>query len=553
MDIYTDEWNGCYDNRWKGLIIDGAFSHPAKFAHGLIRKIYQHAKEEGWLKSGDVVVDPFGGVGLGALYANKAGINWVGLELEQKFVNLGRQNIALWQQQFGIHWPDWGEAVLLQGDSRNLVEVLAAGAEMVLGSPPYIKSVHDGNGIDIKKFSGNSPGPNSQATAGGYGQSSAQLANLPEGSPQAVITSPPFAGNSGGRGEASRQGIDAELFDRHSGGMVNGMGETERNLGSLKPGDFDIMEIDLSMWTPCEDTKQESADGNGEDQLGAMPEGDIQATIGSPPFAESVGSDDPDRRGGLFRDPKRRGDVNLTGTYGETEGQLGGMPAGVISSPPFEQSNAIQGNQQRGGGKRLNEPGDRFVGSSENIGKESGETFWSAALTIVQQCYQILPPGGHAIWVVKDFVRNGERVEFSEQWRGLCESVGFRMCHIHRAMLVKNNGAQTSFDGDTIENVTERKSFFRRLHEAYTRANVHWQTLSRDDQASNLWVSKNDLWENYYYQLEQPQEEEESIKKPTKAKILSGAKMIAWTRDGKIRYKIDTSIDYEVVLCMEKI
>lgn len=46
----VDEWTGCYPSNWKGLIVRDAMSHPAKFSSRLIRRIYEHMQEEGWIK-----------------------------------------------------------------------------------------------------------------------------------------------------------------------------------------------------------------------------------------------------------------------------------------------------------------------------------------------------------------------------------------------------------------------------------------------------------------------------------------------------------------------
>jgi predicted small metal-binding protein len=43
-------WSGCYDESWKGLIV-----HPAKFSRGLIRRIYQHLRDEYHLPRGGIV------------------------------------------------------------------------------------------------------------------------------------------------------------------------------------------------------------------------------------------------------------------------------------------------------------------------------------------------------------------------------------------------------------------------------------------------------------------------------------------------------------------
>ena len=117
--------------------------------------------------------------------------------------------------------------------------------------------------------------------------------------------------------------------------------------------------------------------------------------------------------------------------YAKTPGNLGNLKPGdiacVISSPPYE------GCPIQGGGDCLTKETREIVkktgnwpkrglsagnqrpgyGTSEGqLGHTQGPTFWQAAREIVEQCHQILRPGGHAIWVVKDFVRKGQRVDF---------------------------------------------------------------------------------------------------------------------------------------------
>src|SRR5258706_11905406 len=58
MEKLIDEWSGCYPSNWKGMIVEEAFAHPAKYSNKLIRKIYDHIAKEGWVEPGDCVVDP---------------------------------------------------------------------------------------------------------------------------------------------------------------------------------------------------------------------------------------------------------------------------------------------------------------------------------------------------------------------------------------------------------------------------------------------------------------------------------------------------------------
>lgn len=194
------DWHGCYNEGWKGEIVDEAFSHPAKFARGLIRQIYQHAMEQGWVKPGNTILDPFGGVGLGARDAIPRGLNWVGVELELRFVELGRQNITLWEfrnrgQRNHDNLPTPGKAILIQGDSRYLCQVLAeAGA--VVSSPPFCDSDNRGASKMPDNYfvrASGEPFGERRSTRGTL-DNPANLGNLPAGEFDAALGSPPYEG-----------------------------------------------------------------------------------------------------------------------------------------------------------------------------------------------------------------------------------------------------------------------------------------------------------------------------------------------------------------------
>ena len=549
-----DQWHNCYDLDWKGVIIDEAFSHPAKFSHALIRRIVNHLLEENLIQPGDTILDPFGGVGLGGLYCAKNGLQYLGVELEQKFVDLGNQNIQLWERRFKSWFPQWVTPILIQGDSRFLLDVIkevgavikgvigsppyadsidhAPGNKQwigkkpgniaqenygtslnqlanlppgdiqgVIGSPPYVDSMEKSGGIDPSK-SKHKWGPHSQMNNSDtrYGSHDGQLGAMPSGNINGVIGSPPFAGNSGGRGEASRQGIDAALFDRHSGGMKKGTGESKDNLDHL-------------------------------------PIGKISGVLGSPPFENNLGSGNPENKTGMLKnDPKRKNDKSLATDYGTSPGQLG---------------------------------------------TESGQTFWQAAADIMAQIAMILPSGAPAVWITKRYIKAGKIVDFTAQWTQLCEAYGFRLIHHHKAMLVKDNGIYTNLFEDEIQNVIQNKSFFRLHYEIVQRSKVHWSTLDRKRQAVELNNARRKMWRLYYMDLanfenwkpkkvkpvniviqseffgnnvqinEDPKEKTPPKKpnRPTPKKIRYYAKIWTWKNDNKPHYDIETAIDWEDVLC----
>jgi len=214
--------------------------------------------------------------------------------------------------------------------------------------------------------------------------------------------------------------------------------------------------------------------------------------VSSPPYAEGC-----QHTGGADKHPEH--------IEGGKRGVAIGYDAAVVSSPPWENvegSNAARKHkepeaiaQKRAEGyasgrlrghaaskeailRSLYRENDYTYGNSPGqLGTEEGETFWSAARTIVEQVYAALVPGGHAAWVTKAFVRDKKRVDFPGQWRQLCEAVGFVTLHEHHAMLVEDKGTQYDLWGETHEHKVKRASFFRLLAERKGAPPIDWETV----------------------------------------------------------------------------
>ena len=401
----ADIWEGCYDLSWKEVIVPAAFAHPAKMARGLLRRILDHAFEQGWVQTGSIVVDCFGGIGSTAIEGAYRGLQVITCELEPKFVALANENMTLHAR----HWTTLGcpQPVILQGDSRRLTELVRE-AGCVVGSPPFVET---GTGADKEAHN------------------------------RQVITS----------------------------------GTPTHRKGAL------IGKTDYADSTPG--------------QLGAMKAGSVSAVVGSPPFStgDTASAQSIEKRTDKSAMWIKK---NLTGSactrgYGESPGQLAALPTGsvaaVLSSPPYEgsintnengsgidYSKAVRGGKGRTAGRESIATG--YGCEDGQLGTEIGDTFWSAARLIVEQCHQLLPPGGHACWVVKDFVRNKQRVDFCGDWRRLCEAVGFRLVCEHRAMLTRSWEEATLFEG-TVRKEKSRKSFFRRLCEAKGSPRIDYETV----------------------------------------------------------------------------
>lgn len=270
---YPDKWEECFNQNWRGLIVD---DHPAKFARGVIQRIYAHAIENGWLARNSRVIDPFGGIALGGLDAMIQDVFWVGIELEENFANIGKQNILLWEGM--LEWKK-NLAVLMAGNSMELKKYVSGKIDICISSPPY------------------------ESSASGH-------------------------------------------------------------------GDYGIV---------------------GRDKLAGKKVTNFQ-------YAEA---------------------------------------------------------------------------SSKNLGNEKGDAFWSGARVILEQCYELLKPGGYAIWNTKDYVRKGQRVPFSDTWLALCEDIGFILVCRHLATMV--GVAQSIWIGE--DKVKQRKSFFRRLVEKQGAPKIDWEDI----------------------------------------------------------------------------
>lgn len=235
LNATITDWHGCYEDGWKGMIVPEAFAHPAKFSYSLICRIVRHGLDQGYWKPGETIGDCFGGVATGGIVCGYHNLNWRGVELEPRFVELGNKNLAM-------HAPRWAaletspDVRLLQGDSRRFAEVVGKVAG-VASSPPY------GDHVIRERDSG---GMRQGAMAGGshcfdaYGSSPGQIGALKSGSLDGVVTSPPFADSDTkptklGTGKGTR--ADGDSAGRNKGDYI--YGESPGQIGSLKSGSLD--------------------------------------------------------------------------------------------------------------------------------------------------------------------------------------------------------------------------------------------------------------------------------------------------------------------------
>ena len=413
-------WHGCYRDGWGELIVGEAFAHPAKFAYGLIKRIYEHGFGRGWWQKGELIADPFGGIGTGGIVAAYMGLRWFGVELEPRFVALFEKNIALHRRKWeSVRDP---VPVMVQGDSRQFSRLLSD-CSAIVTSPPYAetavamesgraskqaeslrRAVEDGRVTGRESVRVAHKGFNAHTNLAmegvAYGSTPGQIGRLKAGDVDAVITSPPYADSV--KGEHGETETAQETRDKRQtqGGSLGqsqrhgGYGATEGNIGNLK----------------------------------------ADAVVTSPPYADCINSQGSGIDWSKSVAPcssdcaRAKRAEELAGNYGATPGQLGNT---------------------------------------------SGETYWQAMAVVYDECRKVLKSGGIMCVVVKDYVKGGERVPLCDQTHDLLLSLGFEPVERIRAMVVEEQRHEGLW-GEVVEK-KERKSFFRRLAESKGSPPIDWE------------------------------------------------------------------------------
>lgn len=355
--------------------------HPAKARLGLMRDLVLR-----YTRPGDVILDPFGGVGSALIACTLPEPRDVVLvEIESKFCQAAAESWAhlraWWTRQL-IPGP-LGRAWIVQADSRHL-PLAPAGAAVVCSSPPYGGS----DAVD------NRATWNSTITRhrGGlahrlpYSPHSANIALLPRGDVAAAITSPPYAdvADRNRSQEGYSQHLDPVLRDEygHAGGNrhIDGYGATAG-------------------------------------QIGALPRGEVSAAMGSPPYGNTFSDWDLTSSGAALG-------TNVHWSYSDERGA--GAKRNIGNIPYYD--------------------GERSAKRSPR-GPEGAETYASAVLQVYAECARVVRPGGLLVLIVGNYVRDNALVDLAtdtialavaagwtpvERWRGVKTQLSFwRILH-HR-------------------------------------------------------------------------------------------------------------------------
>lgn len=366
---YTD-WFGLYKERWvnkptaKDKRIDvspQSIAHPAKFSRALIRRIYAHFIEKGYLKAGNCVIDPFGGVALGSLDALSNGINWVGIEVEPRFVT------------FGAGGECDGKPVEIGENTDNVIEGWYIIFEDEDGCTQFVDFSGEVSQIPIENGFNSKDEAHEWLDSLGEDEGFEDISNLRiEHKKYGKATKIVKAALCGSKEEHEPHHIkgNIELFEENYGGKLGKWGKAVLLNGDSRY----LVKVlrDNADRLPCSgadgattsppynlpfsqehsgrgggsrgDTPSEDGAfakyGSAEGQIEGLPDEGFDTAIASPPY-------EPDALGHGGKPSETDIEKGLharigEGVYGREDGQIGSMPTGEIdaalTSPPFLQT-----------------------------------------------------------------------------------------------------------------------------------------------------------------------------------------------------------------------
>jgi len=113
----------------------GSIRHPAKMELNMCRKIIKL-----YSKKGDLILDPMVGIGSTIIEGMILGRNVIGVEYEQKFVDMTKENIEKTTKSLSF-MKTLGKGQVIKGDSRQLSDLLNNKADSILFSPPFADTI----------------------------------------------------------------------------------------------------------------------------------------------------------------------------------------------------------------------------------------------------------------------------------------------------------------------------------------------------------------------------------------------------------------------------
>jgi len=134
----------------EGFYCAESMSHPAKMPTYLAQAIILTYTDEG-----DLILDPMTGIGTTVIESSKLKRDAIGIEYEKKFLEICNKNLALTKGKLG---NEGGRGMFIQGDARQLSEVVSHKFDGIVFSPPFANTLAGSSKDDVKKYKHGSAG-----------------------------------------------------------------------------------------------------------------------------------------------------------------------------------------------------------------------------------------------------------------------------------------------------------------------------------------------------------------------------------------------------------
>jgi len=392
-----------------------AIAHPAKMNTRLTEFLVEKFTAEG-----DIVLDPMSGTGQTGVISALRGRDSVCVELEEKFfgwMEKARKKVER-QRTLAVK----GKIKNVLGDARKL-SMLLKDVDVVVTSPPYSSEAVDGRKTFNKTWQGLSEQDGKKKRGSLIRERYSindNIANLPHGQIDVIVTSPPY--------KTANEG----------GGLNKNPPKTFR--GVLKNHSFKI--------------------SDNPENIDNLPFGNVDAVITSPPYADAKKGGEVDEEKMAERwdrtakernwntwgktwktEGRKRALKSLGSGYSESEENIGNLPFAdaVITSPPYEAAmsakvHTLNTEKQR---KLYGEKhwATQYGETDDQIGNLSKETYLEAMLKVYMEMYKVLKSNGKAIIIIKPFIRNKKVVDLPFHTYLLLKKAGFKLTKLFKLRL----------------------------------------------------------------------------------------------------------------------
>ena len=435
----------------KKFFVPNSFSHPAKMSAPLLVWIVEHFTSEG-----ETILDPMFGSGT-TMLACTLGRNVIGVELESKFCDMAKANweVVKMHPQLG---SEMGTCQILQGDARNLEGLLC---DKIVTSPPYaeINIIGETKGSASPNRKSYNPRYDDKSSEGYNRDNPSNIGNLPYGDIDKCVFSPPYSltvqkGHEGVQAWKVIEGLkdaDNKTIQEKSkrllaeGEILNQYGDDPANIGALPYGNIDAVVTSPPYEGSIIDgnenfegmrhlgTINEENIAKKREQLRAYQFGkettaygkkQVDSIVTSPPYEASLQGEqkESDRQHDLQRG--RNPDAPGACIKGYTN-----KVDSIVTSPPYE--GALTSSSQHGDtgiardNPKLADTGRYKAENSENIGNLKSTSYLEAMSQVYSQCHAVLKPQGLMVLVTKNFIRNQKEIRLDLDTIKLCEQAGF--------------------------------------------------------------------------------------------------------------------------------